>query len=185
MKQLTAFCLALAIVTSGLTVARAVEQVHRTNTLTARATVERVDQKKRVVTLKDEKGKMYTIKAEKGVRNLSELKPGDQVSVTYHESLLVQMAKPGQQPVASAKTDIERSAPGEKPGGKAVETLTTTATVVGINRHTSEITLKGPAGDVVKVKAEDPRNLEDLKTGDKINITYTQAVAVRVEKANG
>jgi hypothetical protein len=32
------------------------------------------------------------------------------------------------------------------------------------------------------VKAQDPKNLEKVKVGDELEITYTEAVAISVEK---
>jgi hypothetical protein len=38
---------------------------------------------------------------------------------------------------------------------------------------------------MVTVKARDPSAIEKLKEGDQLNITYTQAMAVSLEKAAG
>jgi hypothetical protein len=43
-------------------------------------------------------------------------------------------------------------------------------------------TLRGPEGKVVDVKVRNPKNLENVKEGDQVVITYTEAVAVSVEK---
>ena len=45
------------------------------------------------------------------------------------------------------------------------------------------MTLKGPEGKTVTVKAENPENLKKVKVGDEIEITYTEALAISVEKA--
>ena len=45
------------------------------------------------------------------------------------------------------------------------------------------LTLKGPEGNVVRVKVMDPKNLEKVKVGDKLFITYTEALAISVERA--
>lgn len=44
------------------------------------------------------------------------------------------------------------------------------------------VTLKGPQGKVVDVKVRDPKNLENVKVGDQVAITYTEALAISVEK---
>jgi hypothetical protein len=35
----------------------------------------------------------------------------------------------------------------------------------------------------VDVKVQDPKNLENVKVGDQVAITYTEALAISVEKA--
>ena len=44
-------------------------------------------------------------------------------------------------------------------------------------------TLKWENGKSVTVTPRDPKNLEKVKVGDRPAITYTEAVAVKVEKA--
>jgi hypothetical protein len=45
------------------------------------------------------------------------------------------------------------------------------------------VTFKGPEGNSHTVKAQDPKNLEKVKVGDKVEITYTEALGISVEKA--
>jgi hypothetical protein len=43
--------------------------------------------------------------------------------------------------------------------------------------------LKGPDGDIVVVKVQDPSNMDKVKVGDTIVITYTEALAIAVRPA--
>ena len=63
---------------------------------TVTATVEAVDQTTRMVTLKGPKGNTITFKAGEEVRNLPQVKVGDQVEAKYYESLVVDVKKPGE-----------------------------------------------------------------------------------------
>ena len=45
------------------------------------------------------------------------------------------------------------------------------------------MTLKGPEGKLAVVKVQDPANLEKVKVGDELMITYTEALAISVEHA--
>jgi hypothetical protein len=45
------------------------------------------------------------------------------------------------------------------------------------------VTLKGPEGKSVTVKAENPKNLAKVKVGDEVEVTYTEALAISVEEA--
>jgi len=60
--------------------------------------------------------------------------------------------------------------------------VTVTATVEDISPKTTFVTLKGPDGKTVDVKVMDPKNLEKVKVGDQIEITYTQAFAIALDK---
>ena len=159
MKKAATTFMAVLLVMTLVTLARAVEQVQRSELVTTRATVEAVDQQSRMVTLKGSDGNSFSIKAGDEVRNLSQVSPGDQVTVRYYRSMAVQLAKPGQKPMSSSSRSVERAAPGETPGGTATEQVTTTATVMNIDKKNSEVTLKGPEGNVMTVRAADPSNL--------------------------
>ena len=61
----------------------------------------------------------------------------------------------------------------------AVELQSITATVIGINAKERLVTLKGPEGDTLDIKADERvRNFDQIKTGDKLNIDYIASVAV-------
>ena len=71
---------------------------------------------------------------------------------------------------------------GQKPGGLAVQTTQKTATVEDIDYSTREVTLKGSDGKTMKITAGDRvKRLEDVKKGDRIVATYTEALAVSVK----
>ena len=44
------------------------------------------------------------------------------------------------------------------------------------------VTIKGPEGNSETVKAKDPKNLDKVKVGDLVEITYAQALAVSLDK---
>jgi len=55
-----------------------------------------------------------------------------------------------------------------------------TATIEAIDQVNGTVTLKGPQGNSRTIKARDPKNLQRVQVGDLVDITYTEAVAVRV-----
>jgi hypothetical protein len=115
--------------------------------------------------------------------NLPQVKVGDLVTVKFYESLAVEVIKPGTVSAAGEKTAIVRAKPGEMPAGMAARQTTVTATVTAIDKKKGTLTLKGPDGNKVVAKAEDPKNLDKVKVGDELLITYTEALAISVEKA--
>ena len=136
------------------------------------ATVQAIDLEKRLVTLKGPKGEKKTIAVGPEARNLPQLKVGDLVTVKYYESMAVEVIKPGDATGAGQSSAIVRAKPGERPGGMATRTATVTATVTAIDKKKGTVTLKGPEGNLVTAKAEDPKNLDKIKVGDELLITY-------------
>jgi hypothetical protein len=145
------------------------------------ATVEAVDTASREVTLKGPKGKVFVLTAGPDVRNLEQVKVGDQVVVRYLESLSLTLKKDGKELRSSTEAkDGARSAAGEKPAGAVAQQVEVTADVIAVNKKTKMVTLKGPK-QVVDLKVNDPGQLKLIKVGDQIQAVYTQALALSVE----
>lgn len=152
-------------------------------TVTATATVQAIDLKNRLVTLKDPEGNTFDIMVGEEAKNLPQVKVGDIVTVSYYESVAVNVYKPGEAPSGIGEAAVVASAkPGQKPKGVAASQVTVTATVQSIDKENQTAVLKGPEGKIVKVKVKDPKNLENVNPGDEVVATYTQALAISVEK---
>ena len=156
--------------------------VFKENVVTGTATVEAIDLEKRIVTLKRADGSVFDLAVGPQVRNLPQVKVGDEVVVKYYQSIAVQVKKPGATEGSTVKETVTRAKPGEKPAGVVAKQVTVTATVEKIDKKKMIATLKGPEGKVVDVKVRDPKNLENVNVGDQVDITFTEAVAVSVEK---
>jgi len=157
-------------------------KVLKENMKTVTATVESIDLATRAVTLKRPDGKVMGLKVGEEVKNLPQVKVGDKVAVTYYESIAAQIIKPGTGPASGAQQAVATAKPGEKPAGAMVQQVTVVATIEAIDKATQHVTLKGPEGKTVEVKVNNPKNLEGVKVGDEVAITYTEAMAVSVEK---
>jgi hypothetical protein len=159
-------------------------QVVDRSVVSAAARVVKVDQKKRIVTLKNAEGTVFDVQVGEEVRNLPQVKAGDEVVVTYYESLAITLKKPGEAtPGVSVADAGMRAEPGTMPGAAMGQQTTIVATVVGLDKKKGTVTLKGSNGKVVTVQAREPRRLEPVKVGDMIEAVYTEAVAISVEKA--
>ena len=146
------------------------------------ATVVAVDLQNRYVTLKGPDGELRDIKVGEEAVNLPQVKVGDLVTVKFYESIAVEVIKPGTAMGAGEKTAIVRAKPGEMPGGMVAKQVSVTAIIMAIDKQKSAMTLKGPEGKLVNVKVQDPANLEKVKVGDELMITYTEALAISVER---
>lgn len=148
------------------------------------ARVVKVNQKDRVVTLRNAQGETFSVEVGEEVRNLPQVKAGDEVVVTYYQSLAITLKKPGEaKPGVEVADAAGRAEPGAKPGAAVGHQTTIVATVVGLDKKKGTVTLKGPKGKVVTVEAREPSRLEPVKVGDLIEAIYTEAVAISVEKA--
>ena len=78
------------------------------------------------------------------------------------------------------ETQIVRGT-GPRPGGSATRKMTTTVTVLAIDGKAPAVTVKTEDGRSVSFRVADASNLEGVKVGDRVQITYTQALAVSVE----
>ena len=117
------------------------------------------------------------------VRNLEQVKVGDQVAVTYIEALSLTLMKEGKALRATTtKTDGVRAPEGAKPGGAVAEHVKVTADVIAVDQKTHMVTLKGPKQEV-DLYVADPAQLKLIKVGDQIEAEYTQALAITVEPA--
>jgi len=152
-------------------------------TVKVEATVQAIDLPKRVVTLKGSKGNIFDLKVGEEAKNLPQVKVGDLVTVQYYESLAFQVIKAGQAGVESSGSGVTRAKPGGKPGGVAANQVTVTASIEAIDAKNNYVTLKGSEGKTQEIKVQDPKNLKNVKVGDQVVLTYTEALAVSVEPA--
>ncbi len=151
-------------------------------TATETATVKAINHKTRVVTLTHSDGSEVTLTVGKEVRNLPQVKVGDIVTATYHESMAFAVKKPeAGAPGTTVVQGATRAEPGAKPGAAAAQITTVTVTIVGIDKTAGTVTIKGPKGNVVTVKARDPKNLERVSVGDLVDVSYTEAVEIAVK----
>ena len=68
------------------------------------------------------------------------------------------------------------------PAGAAARQLTVVAKIEKIDKQNQTVTLKGPEGGTTDVKVKRPQMLDQVKAGDEVVITYTEALAIAVEK---
>lgn len=145
------------------------------------ATVEAIDQEKRRVTLKGPDGNSVKIEVDEQVKNLPQVEVGDRVIIEYIEAVSIQVFAPGEvEPGAAAVAAAESAKPGEKPAGVAMEAVTVVATIEAINKEEQAVTLKTAEGETKTVKARNPDNLDKVKVGDTVMITYTEAIGISV-----
>jgi hypothetical protein len=144
------------------------------------ATVKAVDYQKRTVTLEGTDGKTGTFNA-KNVRNLDQVKIGDQVKVEYTEELAIFVRRSVEQPGAMEGAMVGLTPKGQMPGGLVANTVEITANVEAIDYQNRTITLQGPQGNVKTFKV-DPgvQRFNQIQKGDQVVVNYTEALLITV-----
>ena len=151
--------------------------------VTANATVDKIDAATRTVTLKLPSGEMRTLVAGDEVRNFDQIKVGDKLKVKYVEALTLELKKDGKAVVGRTETGaLDRSAPGQKPGGVARREITVVADVINVDEKAKKVTVKGAKGQM-DLNVRDPEQLKLIKKGDQVQATYTEALAIAMEPA--
>lgn len=157
------------------------------NLETVSATVTAVDVKKRLLSLRSSDGGGTTIEVPEEVRNLAQVKVGDQVVVRYYESIGAAVRPKGTPTDLTAvdeATVLGRAEPGAKPGGGVGSVTATTVAIQSVDKTNNTVTFSGPDGYVRVVQVKDPaaqKFIATLKPGDLVDLTFTEALAVSVE----
>jgi Cu/Ag efflux protein CusF len=149
---------------------------------TSTSEVMAVDAATRLITLREEGEEPQLYSVDKEVRNLDQVKVGDRVKVDQYVSTSIKVLKEGELGDKEVAT-IDRSQPGEKPGGVATRTRTRIERVSSIFPDSKEFLTRNDKGRLTTWKVKDAKDLENLKSGDRVQFTSISSLAVRVTAA--
>jgi len=182
----TLFTGLLAIALPAAAAEKAPQKATVSETVKMTATVKAVDYDSRLITLQGPEGKAMTVEAGPEVKRLKEIKTGDVVVINYTQAIAAELKKAGTSSGVSVKEDVKRAKASEKPGVSGQREVKATVTIDAVDLKNNIVTFTGPQGNVNIVAIQRPQMREfikTLKTGDKVDVTYTEAVAVSVEPA--
>jgi hypothetical protein len=146
------------------------------------ATVTKINHKTREVTLKAADGREADIVVDAAVKNLDQVMTGDVITATYTEAVAYEVRKDGK--VGAETTTAAAGAPiGSRPAGAIAQNTTVTVMITAIDAKVPSVTFKGPEGKTKTIKVKSVDKLQGVKVGDTVDIGYTEAVAIRVDKA--
>ena len=91
------------------------------------------------------------------------------------------MKKPGEPDV---DTEAKSTTPAGQalPGGTKAKQRTITATITAIDPNVPSITFTGPNGWKYTSKVQDTAALAKVKVGDKVDIVWTEAMLVSIDR---
>lgn len=158
---------------------------HEQTLVELRAMVIGVDQMRRLLTLQTADGSSAVIPVAEGFRDFERLHVGDAVVVSQTQAIAweVKAADKGA-PGLSERETLSNPRPGEAPGGALEHAITITATITAFDVARGTVTLTGPDGRSQTVKARDPGDLERIRVGDLVEITYSEVRALAVRAAD-
>lgn len=135
------------------------------------AKVEALDRTARTIKLRGSKG-ATSFFAGPEVRGFDQIRAGDYVVVRYLEPVLVDIRKGG----SGTPQRVEAG-----PEGTA-RRVTVAADVVAKDAAKRTVTLRGPQ-QTREVKAASGEQLKQIQVGDRVEATYTEAVAISIDLA--
>ena len=158
----------------------------RTILVTVTAKVEAIDQAKREVTLKGPLGNVVTFVVDDRVKRLNEVQVGDDVTADYYVSLAGEVRAPTDEEKNHPLVILEegaRAPKGTSPAAGKVRVIKVVATVIGLDLPTQTVTLEGPMGNSGSIRMENVDKLKRLHLGNTVVVTYTEALAISLQKA--
>ena len=179
MKTATAACVSAVLALALATTAGAQVKEIPGEKITASGTVEAIDHASRVLTLKNQEGEFVTLDVPAGAKRFAEIKVGDKVTATYYDNVTVRLKKPGEAPVNKEEAAVTPGT-GAKPGATAATQRTMTAVVEAIDPNVPSITFKGPQGWKYSRRIQDKNVLKQVKVGDQVDFTWSEALLLEV-----
>jgi hypothetical protein len=149
--------------------------------VTVTATIAAIDQEKRAVTLKAPDGKTIDVTASEQVEGFRSLRVGDQVTATYFDAIAIGVRKPGDPAPASAPTTITVRKD-RAPGSETRREQTLRGTIEAVDAAAASVRVKGPQQRVVTLAVRDPTQLQNVKPGDTVDVTYYESLLVTVAR---
>ena len=155
----------------------------------ATATVTAVDMERHLVTIQGPQGNSAVIQVTDQVKNLPQVKVGDLVDIQYYRSAIAELVKVDENTTLDTTVSgVKATRPeGDKPGGAIGLQVKRRAEVMFVDPIQKFITFLSPDRGLRKISLENSPELQhylkELKKGDIVEVTYTEALAISLEPA--
>lgn len=143
-------------------------------------TVIKVDRQTRMVTFRSPSGGEAKLQVPPEAQNLDRVSPGQQYRIRYVEAVAVSVRKGGGKPSATTDEQVALAPKGSKPGGRIVRTQQVAGVVDAIDYTNRYLAVRGPRGRMAALKVADDVPLGEFSAGDRIWVTYTEALAIEM-----
>lgn len=162
------------------------QRAQLSNEFTATAQVTALAPAERSLTLRREDGTLIDVKASEAVRNFDQIEVGDTLKVRYKETLTAAKLSPGEaiRPAEGA-FGAGRAAPGAKPGAGVGMTVNLRVRIESIDREHDIVVFSLASGELIAHRLQTPEGrafVQDLAVGDGVQLDYSQALVLGIEK---
>ena len=152
------------------------------------ARVKSIDQANRTITISDGKGHDETFRVGPEVRRFNEIVMGDTIAIKYRAQVTAELRPPTPEEAANPITIVEiagrDTASSATPRGAVAQGVKVVTTVEAVDRNAMLITLRGPLGSLIVVKGKNQENVNRVRIGETVVITYVESTVLTLDKAN-
>ena len=148
-------------------------------------TVTNVVKETREITLKGADGELVTVIASDEVKRFDKIALGDVITFEYYTYMKAEFRAPTQEEIAEPLTllvEAGKTPEGMDPGAAMGAIVKAIVTIEILNRPNMLATVRGPRGNYLTIQMEDEALIQRLSIGQKIILTYAEAIAVSLEK---
>ena len=155
---------------------------------TVRGRVQAIDQTARTVTVQGDSGSVVTLDVPTTATRFDQVKVGDIVTMTYYDRVSVR-PKAADEPAVNRviePTTTTTPNPGALPGATRARQRVATMTLTALDPATRAVTFQGPKGNSYSryvLDTVDPAVFAALKVGDRVDVTWTEALSLQVTEA--
>lgn len=162
------------------------QRAQLSNEFTATAQVTALASAERSLTLRREDGTLFDVQAGEAVRNFDQIEVGDTLRVRYKETLTATKLPPGEaiRPAEGA-FGAGRAAPGAKPGAGVGLSVNLRVRIESIDRDHDIVVFSLASGELIAHRLQTPEGrafVQDLAVGDGVQLDYSQALVLGIEK---
>ena len=190
---LNATCVGMLVTVPAISVARTVpapptpqSQTAEISAITVKGTVEAVDHTARTVSIRMDQGNLVTLDVGPTALRFEQIKVSDIVWATYYDTITLRLKAAGEASVDRTLEPTTVSTPGSLPGATRTRQRITTVTITGWDPVNKVVSFTGPNGTAYTrrlLDSTDPTIVSGLKSGDRVDVTRTEAVTVSVQPA--
>jgi len=148
-------------------------------------TVTAIVSETREITLIGSQGELTTITAGEEVERFAEIAVGDVVSFDLYTYMKAEFREPTAEEIAEPLVLVEeagRATQDTAPAGAIGAMVKAVVTIEVLNRVFMQATVKGPGGNYLTIQMEDEELIQKLHIGQKVILTYAEAIAVSLVK---
>ncbi len=186
LRALLASILLVALTTGMLAAQTGKDKSTRMELVSITGEVTAVDPAARTIRLRGPLGGEISGKVSEEVKNLAQIKVGELVTIAYYESLAISVKRKGETTVLFKSASGDSAEAGERPAGYSATTETVVVTVVAVDAEKRSLVVQNDKGVITGVAVERPEfaaKLADLKVGDQLEVTRTEALIANVSPA--